>query len=719
MADVGATEISTPEKSNTPFIKKESEIKDKSAEKKQEEERFNARKSEALERIKNGEDTEGNKLYKTYQKSLKDKSVSDTSALFVRASESVGRINDPGEANKAVISMDLLYKKLGFEGYKIDSKDITTEDRKTALRSKIAEDFNGLSERLADKFIDGYVRCLVELQDAKEDLKKLTEKEESSRSEIRVASYRVEDKKAKLIHAAEKGSADIDRKDFGKQLGEEITKKEEATKDADKKKFDDLEQDQKSKLINDSVSKYKESLDEENKSRVDRMSEDRKNEAFEPIARLDQEIANQRTELTNNLNADPWDVCEIVSRIKELNLEKKLLIKDANISLAEQRIDEANEGLEVSRNNTLKNFIRGKDIRKSLGNLVSAGKEWASSRVSIIGEKLKNIATDHFDRISFAMEQGKDLAAEELRSIDEAFFLEARIQTSSVRERISDFVTGSIDKGRGIILEGKTGILNIEMKYYKEKYEVNESWQTAKANLVEGLLITSVKAAGKVAEATRQNMGEEIDKRIEEIRNSTPQKLKEKNDSIKERNDNLLFLRLEKDLERRILMMEEIKKAIASKEEIGEDIDENKKNEGEDVVLTSPGEKMEQSTKLNVLDENTKKGVQQEEGHGVKGNKEKGIKTRVEYEAEQIKRKNEMEKRCRDAHSQVDTLNGIFPALLKENKEANSKISDIFTNLDALLNGFDDEEDLDKRQNMLNMMEERTNDIQGIINNLN
>src|SRR3972149_1628925 len=176
------------------------------------EERFDAKKQEAVDDIKSGKDAEGKKLYSTFLDSLTNPDAGDTSILYTEVGKSV-YANKPGEMNKTVVVMDALYKKLGMEGYKITTDeipaDLSPDERQKFLKDKITQDYGGLADKLADKFIGGYAESLAELNDAKDKLRGKTSGENFSRAEVRSAAYEVEDKKRKILHVVERSSAQI------------------------------------------------------------------------------------------------------------------------------------------------------------------------------------------------------------------------------------------------------------------------------------------------------------------------------------------------------------------------------------------------------------------------------------------------------------------------------------------------------------------------------
>ena len=90
----------------------EASVSDRENENRIKEERFDAKKQEAVDDIKSGKDAEGKKLYSTFLDSLTNPDAGDTSILYTEVGKSV-YANKPGEMNKTVVVMDALYKKLG------------------------------------------------------------------------------------------------------------------------------------------------------------------------------------------------------------------------------------------------------------------------------------------------------------------------------------------------------------------------------------------------------------------------------------------------------------------------------------------------------------------------------------------------------------------------------------------------------------------------------
>jgi len=731
MVDIGSTEISTPELSNinTPKQVGESGVEktDKRTERKQEEEEFNNRKNEAVGKIKSGEDVQGKKLYDAYISSLSDPQTGDTSFLYTEAGKSVLNIEEPGEANKAVVAMDALYKKLGSEGYRINPKDIPDNlspvERKQFLKDKITQDYHdGLAKKLADKFIDSYAGSLVELQDAKAELKSKTSIEDVSRTEVRKASYKVEDKVMKLLHMIERGTAQIGNTDIGEELKDEIEAREEVTEYVKSEEFGDLNPEDQARLIDTSVNNFRDKLEDDDKQQkagwLDRMSEERKNATFKPIAEKDHEIINLRQNLEKNLNAEPWDICQMVSEIKELQLEKKALITKANITLLEQRLDEAKNGWEEGWDKTLNSFIRGKDKGKALGNLVSAGKEWVSSQGALLGEKLRKGVSDSIDRINSGLEEEKDNSVEALRNIDESFFLEARTQTNSIKERVTDIVVGTKDRVLRMNSETRNNIFNTERTLYEWVHEADISWQMSKMDIYEKGrrfgMETSIKAAGIIGEVTGRDLNEKVDSRLAAIERFSDREIRNKIETIKEENkDNPLFKHLEDDLERRLRPIEKMKNV---KDKMAEP---SREDVFQKPVITSPGEAMTTKVEGSISDKNVHVESQQTLTQDLTIDKQTGIKTREEYEDEQAKQIFDIKGKFYSVLNQALTIEQVFPALLTDNNnEKHRKFVDYKSSSNLLFDAIEDEQDLDRRRNMLMLLDKNVQNMQSVLDNL-
>ena len=653
-----------------PGLNVSGQKRENGAERRQEEERFNNLKKEAVDKIKSGEDAVGKKLYDAYLGSLKDPNVGDISILYINAGNSVENINNPSEANKAVVSMDVLYKRLGMKRYEIEPKEISSgnssEERQHLLREKITQDYSGLAEKLADKFIDSYVGSLVELHGAKEDLGKKTNREELSRAEIRNASYKVEGLSKKLLHVVERGSASIGREDLGEQLREDIQFKENVTESVNLRKFNQLSEDEQAGLINASADRYKDGFsdDQDKKDLMGRMGEKRKNDTFKPIADVDQRISNLRQKLEKNLNSEPWDVCQMVSQINELQLERKALITQANVSLAEQRLDEAKSGWGKTWDEVLDSFVKGEDRGRALGNLFNVGKEWLNSHGSLLGEKLKKGVTDSVDKIDYGLKSGKDYSVEVLKDIDEAFFSEARDHTRSAKENISDFASSVRDKTLRINAETKSAIFSAESVLFEAIHETNIHWQESKVILYTKRKELGAKAivgvTGVAAEITGRDMKAEVEARVADIEVVSAENLKAKIEEIRETNkDNPLFRVFQEDLEKRLNLIGKVQEpAVKNPEAVLKDEVQNPEVVGvrEDKNPKENGS-VSEATIVNLPSKARQVSEQ--------GNKEETVTT------DQIKREKVEEELLRQAETlrqEYDSVSGEIENLREQNK---------------------------------------------------
>ena len=723
MADIGNSEtqqqehtVNTPE----PVSENPSNKVNIGSENKKSEESIGTKRIENLNKIKSGEDKVGSRIYREYQLSLEDKDVGDTSRLYVDARDSVRDINNVGEANKAVVAINALYKTLGREGYKIDSKDIpadiSPEERKKFIRDKIEMDFNNLSEKLADKFIEDYINSSVDLQDAKDDLKKKISLEEISRTEVRRASYKAEDKTTKLLYIVEKNAVDIGKEDLGEELKDDIKTREWVIEYVGVKEFNQLDQEDRTKLLNDSFDKYRGSLSAEKQREVgllDRMNENRKNQAFIPIAEVDQKISNLRQDLEKNVNAEAWDICEKVSELKELQLKRRTLVTKVSLILVDQRIEEARTGLKDRWKNTLNSFTRSRNRTKALGDLLNSGKEWVSSHVAVIGEGIRKGVGDTLNSMDFKMEGQKDNVAEVLRNIDESFFLDMRNKSSSVAEKISESIVGARKKALLIRSDVKSSLINAEYSIYKKIHEEKISLQENKVKLfAKGRrlsLETSTRFAGVIGQSS-----ERTNLRLQAIERFSENEIRNKKNVIAENNkNNPLFKRFEDDLEKRLGLIEKVKNIQAEKENvtIPEEIIQ-------EPIITMPGEIVNQRVENPISDKDTSVDQKQKNVEDLKMDNKTDIKTREEYEKEQAMLYGNIEERFLSALDQISTIKKVFPDVLEEKSGERIQIGGFESEINFLLNTFQDEQDLDRRKTLLEQLDKNVKGMQNILDNL-
>ena len=689
----------------------EASVSDRENENRIKEERFDAKKQEAVDDIKSGKDAEGKKLYSTFLDSLTNPDAGDTSILYTEVGKSV-YANKPGEMNKTVVVMDALYKKLGMEGYKITTDeipaDLSPDERQKFLKDKITQDYGGLADKLADKFIGGYAESLAELNDAKDKLRGKTSGENFSRAEVRSAAYEVEDKKRKILHVVERSSAQIGS---GEDLKDEIGARESATGMVVTKEFGGLSVEEQNKLIERSIDKYKQDLGATGKQQeidlLNRMNGERRNETFAPIAEADQKILNLKQELDEFQNSDPSLICQTVSEIKELQLEKKALVSLANISLAEQRAEEAKAGWEQNWDNTLNSFVRGKGRAKALEDLINAGKEWLSSQGNLLTGSWKKGLNDSLNVVESKVEEGGDVVAKVHLGIVNSYDSEIRDRVVSVKEKISDVVNGVKDKARSVGAEVKSGILSTKQALYEGVHGANILWHESKVTLYEESrrfgLRASVKSTALIGEITGRDLSEKVERRLSAIERFSDRELEQKIETIKQENkDNPYFERFTTDLEKRLGLIKKAKENATEMSGVGSENTASERQENQ-----VPGVEITQETTVlgeevpQVVSESVSRDQQPEDG-GTKKIDEVKVdstpKSREDYEKQ-------FSEEAKILENQYSWHRNNIQGLKDKNQLAGEVVTSVEYYqlvIDKILDSLKNEEDLGNKGKLLN-----------------
>jgi hypothetical protein len=414
------------------------------------------KKEKALQAIKDGTDKQGQAIFDSYKDALNYRgAIPVISETYASAKWSFDN-PQAGELNMLIDSMNALYEQAGVEGgYEpvVDVSEalqgVTDEGEKKritqeAIAKKVKEDFEGtddtpsIADRLAEKHMERYVERVAELEEAEERIQEAIGKEDPDRAEVRKAAFGLQRARRGLVREVGRSTRRMGRE----EVGEEIIDNLEGSWQyelAEERSFSDLNEEERGEKVIDSVSRYKAQLEEEGDEKAvrlfDTLDDGKKQELFERVAETEDEIARRRANLKEQASGDPDALCVAVSRIKEFELQRKLLLNDTKVAMAEQRVEESTSGWQEARRRLGRSLRRAKDIRKAGSGLVAAGKEWVASRTSLVAERVHRVLPAK-DTLSFWKGETVDELSGALGKVDDVFLGAARRTVSSAKEII-------------------------------------------------------------------------------------------------------------------------------------------------------------------------------------------------------------------------------------------------------------------------------------------
>jgi hypothetical protein len=529
---------------------------------------------EVAQKIKSGDtrEKEGVMLFKEFKNALDDpekpEAIPHVSRTFQVAKESREKLGEPGEANKLVASLDALHKQAGEEGYKPEVRveaDLSDEEKNRLIEEKIGQDFDNVADFLAERYIEEYAEAKAEFLITEEKTQEVLGKETLSRAEIRRAAYQLERARKGLLRQVEVSARRIGNPEVGEKVTESL-KESWKPVSAEFVSFNQLKGERREELVGRSTEGYHGQLESSKDKYADlfkEISEEKKRELFTPIAKIDHNIKYLRGELTNSLNFAPVELCGLASKIKELQMERRLRVADVRVDLARERLERARVGFPEARGELGIKLVEESGTAKEAGrNLISSIKEFIDSSVGVEAEKAKRHLTPALERISEVKEQALEGVTESLNIVDGAFLEQIRGVVSSSRETINEAKENIRNTIAKITAKKERGRIETVERYYKKAHAIELGFLGNMEKIFSGFRELKVKTPTVLGEVVGgKRVRERAEERRKEIEELLSTDLKKRIEEIQGRENPSLKI-FQEDLRRRVKLIEEAAEAI-------------------------------------------------------------------------------------------------------------------------------------------------------------
>lgn len=430
--------------------------------------------------IKDKTDKEGAMLFEAYKESVNDSERSPViTETYENAKYSFDNLDNEGEVNKLVASLDALYKQAGVsEGYKPEIKYESDEEKQKLLKEAITSDFNNYPELYAESKIESYVDARVRITTAEDKAAGIVEEDLFTRASFRRAVYGVQQARTGLLNVVEeegrklKEEAVVERIKKGIEEGW-VYKEEQLEKD-----FGDLEKDEQSKLVEESVEYYQARdsslVDERHRETVGNLTDDEKSNIFGKTAGIDRKIKLNKDNLNEAIRNSPDQVVKLASEIRSLQVEKEVELAHASISIAEKRTKSVRESWSESKDELLRKLQKGGPgyVKEGTwGKFKGSLKEWADSKTDELDRKAGSRVTELIAQVDEGVDKVGDKFRGVLNKVDEVVFSRAKDVAEKFRkyqEKLRDSkARDEADTARRKMLRLKT--------YYQARHST-ENW---------------------------------------------------------------------------------------------------------------------------------------------------------------------------------------------------------------------------------------------------
>ncbi len=349
------------------------------------------------------------------------------------ACESLKKLDDPAEVNRAIHTLRLFHQQLGLEEYRVNiaiKEGISEEEKRSLIKEKIRQDIEVMPRQMAEHLMAGYVRQKAEFftrmerlwSDLQSPLQTWTEGIEPlsfpSREFVREEATSLRFVDNRIRWEEERLLGKIGSKDLENKV-REARERRHFFEEKKPPSLKGLGKEESNGLRSNFLSLLEKRYGVEGRQIFERLPEDER-EKLEENA-INKQLLGQTSleNLRRSLHtADPDLIVERLSDVKKLRLELKAVYADIRVEIAKKRSKDALDKLkEVARDIALGS--KKESLLKDVWEAFPFVKEVIDAKRSKIFASAKKVITEVIDKTLAAGEEASDLLAAGLGNIEE------------------------------------------------------------------------------------------------------------------------------------------------------------------------------------------------------------------------------------------------------------------------------------------------------------
>jgi len=445
-------------------------------------------RQEAFTSIKDGTDIQGGRLFEAYKESLDDPEASSfTGETYKKAKKSFENIDNEGEPNKLVASMDALYRQAGLEeGYKPKIEyegELSGDEKQRLIREKVTEDFQNYPEIYAESKIGRYVEAKARIVMAENKATELVDKDLVRRVDLRVAVFQVQQERTGLFSVVEEETKQIKKDGLGEEMVEGIKGEWEFVEKPLEKNFSELEEGVQDQLIEQRVDEYKEvnsEADERHVKAVDSLTGEEKKNVFGKIAENRRKIQNKKENLKAAILNSPENAFDIISDVRSLQVEQKLKMSEAVVTVAKKRTEISKGEWKDAAGDVLSGYIKGKGQKEGVWKKFKGStKDWIQSKKDEVGRRIGREVKDTVADLDEGTDRSVDKFRVFYRKIDDKLISRVRKVREKASLKLKGYNENMRDSGARVKAEEERKKILIRKTYYRSRHKTEKSFREA------------------------------------------------------------------------------------------------------------------------------------------------------------------------------------------------------------------------------------------------
>jgi hypothetical protein len=506
---------------------------------------FSESRLSAEERVRTGEDTEGSFLFKSLKEKFSESpDISRFGAVantYKDAKDALGKIEDPAELEKAIISLRSFHESVGLGKYLVNIEadaNTTPEQRREFIKQKVAEDVAKMPEQFAIHEMSDYLDHRARTDHLQNKLKSSLPMGEiygkgidpvkiPPRQHARIDAY---DMQGEADRAYWSGQRLVDRisddrvsREFHDIRSQRLSLTEESAVP-----LAEREEEEREKMVGERIVSLRQQIEESRGKKYaetfDNLPENEKKYLASCLIDDEEEIRVAGKNFETALKSEDADrIVGTVSKSKEARVKLKESLGRVDVALAEQLSKNASSRLikirkEIASGGGRQHWLSKEEVNKGL----SAVKEKISSFVGKNVAKLKAEIAPVLDKVMQKAESVDDALFRGVIWVGEKFDATVGRAAKAVKDKLSEIRRNISDVMKRISSGIERKKLSLRKNYYDKRHAINVAKDRAMSNLGIANLEAKHKAALRVRKiiggsALSEEEKKEFDKKKERI----------------------------------------------------------------------------------------------------------------------------------------------------------------------------------------------------------